>query len=228
MVGSSKDTSPAPAGSPELVLSLSDWEPDKADPLYWQLRREFEAALRRQHWWWAHFCRGTLRSQRQLEAQRLSRAAERQGAGLIGAMGYQVHPTTHKAPFDLWVDDGQGRGVRVEVKISLYHDGHKGGRYQADVRHFDQADLLIFLARSPEETGQSQDWPFVIPMAQIAPRRNIAIWSICPVDYSGQWAPYLNAWQHLHQAIETARPPRAWQPALFMSEVSPNGDTGEA
>jgi hypothetical protein len=172
---------------------------DKDDPLYWQMRREFEETQRRHYWWSHHYRHGTLKSQRQWELQQLAREAEQLVAERIQTMGYETHPTTHKCPFDLWVVDDE-RAIRLEVKISLYHVSKKGGRYQADIRHHDQADLLVFIARN------GQDWPFVIPMVDVAPRRHIAIWSYCPADYCGQWAIYLEAWDHLHRAIAGAEP----------------------
>ena len=195
-------------------MSTSDQEitnvfpSDKDDPLYWQMRQENDEFLRRQYWW-RNWQNGTLKNSHQLEAQRLSREAEQIVDRLVRQMGYHTQTTTHKCPFDLWVQDDTGRAVRIEVKISRFHALKKGGgRYQCDVRHHDQADLLVFLARN------GQDWPFVIPMTHIVPRRNIAIWSYHPEDYSGQWSPYLKAWEHLHQAIKAA-PEYSWQPPLF-------------
>ncbi len=197
-------------GQPEIVNIGSAYPPDKDDPLYWQLRQENEEFPRYQYWR-RHGQNGTLKNNRQLETQRLSREAEQIVDELVRKMGYRTNPTPHKCPFDLWVQDEVGRAVRLEVKISQYHrakKGRSGGRYQADVRHHDQADLLVFIARN------SQDWPFVIPMADIAPRRNIALWSYHPEDYTGQWASYLQAWEYLHQAIKVAEP-RSWQTPLL-------------
>ena len=190
---------------------IMDYERNKDDPLYWQMREENDEFLRRQRWWWVHFKNGTLKNKRQREAQQLSREAEQVVDALVRQMGYRTQTTTHKCPFDLWVQDEAGRAVKVEVKISRYHQLKKGGgRYQCDVRHHDQADLLVFIARN------GQDWPFVIPMSHIAPRRNIAIWSYHPEAYGGQWARYLKAWEHLHQAIEAAaRCACPWQLRLF-------------
>jgi len=151
-------------GNPE------DYLQDKDDPLYWQMRQENERFLRRQQWR-VQYGNGTLQSQGEL--QRLAREAEQIVAERVETMGYQATLTTHKCPFDLWVCNHTGRAVRVEVKLSRYHPHKRGGRYQANIRH-DQADLLVFIARN------GQDWPFVIPMADIAPRRNIAIWASCP------------------------------------------------
>lgn len=188
------------------TVKHEDYLRDKDDPLYWQMREEHEAFLRRQYWWWFHYHNGTLCSQRRKKLQQLAREAERIVAEEVRSLGYYAYPTTHKCPFDLWVEDNAGRMIKVEVKISLYYVSNKGGRYQADVRHHDQADLLVFIARN------GQDWPFVIPMADIAPRRNIAIWSYYPRNYSGQWAPYLKKWEHLHRAIEASQPQIRQQP----------------
>lgn len=181
------------------------------DPLYWQMRRENDQFLRRQRWWWFHRLNGSLRSQRQRQAEELSRQAEKKTAKFLRAQGYQVNFTTRKAPFDLWVADDQGRSASVEVKISLLHQNKAGNRYQATISPAEiiWADLVIFIARN------GQDWPYVIPMRAIKPRRNIAIWTACPADYRGQWARYLQAWHHLEQAIITS-PPRAWQLSLAM------------
>jgi hypothetical protein len=133
--------------------------------------------------------------------QRLAREAEKIVSGRIEALGYQVNPTPHKCTFDLWVTGRQGHAVRVEVKISLYgRNGRNipGGRYQASLHN--EADLLIWIARN------GQDWTYIIPMAVVGTRRNIAIPSACPGDYTGQWAAYLEAWEYLHRAVEIARP----------------------
>lgn len=174
------------------------------DALYWELRRENDEFLKRRQWWNYHFINGTLRSQR----LRLAQEAEAKVAIYLQAQfGYQVNPTTYKCPFDLWVTDDWNRMARVEVKLSLYHqNGDKGGRFQANLRHH-EADILIFIARN------GRDWPFVIPMAVLGSRNNIAIWSYCPGDYTGQWAPYLDAWTYLDQALHSARP-RARQISL--------------
>jgi hypothetical protein len=145
----------------------------------------------------------------------LARKAEQLVARQVQSLGYQVNLTTHKCPFDLWVADYTGRTIQVEVKLSLYHQHKRGGRYQANVRH-DQADLLVFIARN------GRDWSFVIPMADISPRNNITIWSFCPGEHSGQWAKYLEAWDYLHLTIEQTQP-RLWQPSLFTESKWPPG-----
>lgn len=157
------------------------------DSLYWGLRQENDAFIKAQR--------------HKTEEIALYLEAEHLASETLRSMGYQVNPTPHKHPFDLWVSDPAGRVARVEVKISTYGHHKRGGRYQANVRHhYPEADILIFYARN------GSDWPFIIPLADIAPRRNVTIWSHCPGDHHGQWAQYLAAWQHLHRAIEQARP----------------------
>ncbi len=146
---------------------------------------------------------------RQRRARRLAQEAKRVAAQFIQALDYQVCPTTYGAPFALWVRDEAERTVRVEAKIGLYHRTQRGrGRYQAYLSHPDEADILVFIARN------AYDWPFVIPMPALASRRNISIWSCDPAEYTGQWAPYLGAWTHLHEAIKIAEP-CSWQFSLF-------------
>jgi hypothetical protein len=175
------------------------------DPLYWTMRQDNDAFLQRQRWWWLHYLNSTLVSQRQRHAHELAAEGEQIAAGLIRSLGYEAHQTTHKCPFDLWVNDAAGRAARVEVKTSLFDERQR--RYQFDIRH-DQTDVVICLAKN------GRYWPYVIPIAGID-RRNIAIWSYCPGDYKGRWSIYLEAWQHLDQAITNSQP-RCWQLALLM------------
>ena len=145
----------------------------------------------------------------------MSKEASRVAAEMIESLGYQTLPAPrNKYLFSLWVYGTQtDRAARVGARISLFNQAIAGSRYQYDVRHHDKADIFLLIARN------GQDWPFVIPAADIAPRRNIAVWSVCPDRYRGRWAEYLNAWDHLHQAIAgaTTRPP---QMPLFNSAAS--------
>lgn len=101
-----------------------------------------------------------------------------------------------------------GQAARVEVKTSLYTLSPKGGRYEANIRrHQQDTDLVIFLAKN------GTWWPYIIPIAAIGQRHNISIWSYCPGDYKGQWAIYLDAWQHLEHVIQNTQP-RHWQLSL--------------
>lgn len=184
---------------------------DKLDPLYWQMRRENDAFLRRRQWYWRHQASGTLRSQKRREALELAAEGQAKAAALIQAhLGYRTYGTTKQCPFDLWVTDPGGRAARVEVKTSLFRDSPKGGRFQWDIRQNQRdIDCVICLAKN------GRYWPYIIPMDRIKPRRNIAVWSPCPADYRGQWQIYLEAWDYLEQIIANARP-RAWQLSLPM------------
>ena len=131
----------------------------------------------------------------------LARRAEAEIMQRAGQRGYRSAQTTHKAPFDLWIE-----GVRVEVKAATWREAKNGARYQACIRQH-QADILIF------DCINGTDHFFIIPMAEITPRRNIAVWSYDPADYSGQWTPYLEAWPLLDQAVSQAG--ADWQPPLL-------------
>lgn len=132
----------------------------------------------------------------------LARWAEYWCQRKIEALGYHTALTARNFPFDLWAWDDQGNAARIEVKFSLYFPFYRGGgRFQAHIRNH-QHDLVIFIARN------GRDWPFVIP-AKAVPPKNLTIWSACPGD-SKPWKPYLEAWDHLHQAIASHRPV-GWQ-----------------
>lgn len=186
------------------------------DALYWTLRRENDEFLKRQHWWWVHWLRGDLASQRQVALKKLSDEAEESMRDHIRAQfGYRVNLTTHKCPFDLWVEDSAGRAARIEVKISLIGENKNRSRYQAHIHNSPaDVDLVLFIARSTDQTVSGRDWTYVIPIAEIGRRRNISLWSACPGDYRGQWARYLDAWEHLHQAIANSQA-RLWQLRLI-------------
>lgn len=182
--------------------------PDK-DVLYWQLTDELRDFYRKHHWWLRHFLAGSLKRQVERERLRQSRRAEEQIADFIrDEFGYQVNLTTPNCPFDLWVADGN-RAARVEVKLSTYHlhPPSRSGRYQVDIRQHADVDVIIWICRSEE------DWLYVIPAGDLRGRRNLAIWSRNPGQYRGQWLSYLNAWNHLRQAITNTHW-RVWQPSL--------------
>lgn len=122
------------------------------------------------------------------QALRLARIAQERIIRKIEQMGFIVHQTTPNAPWDLWVG-----GCRVEAKASNWQQ--KAQRYQANVRHH-QADVVIF------DAINGTDHYFIIPMQEIQPRKSIEVYSYDVLDYSGQWAEYLEQWDVLIQAIE--------------------------
>ncbi len=140
--------------------------------------------------------------------QRVAKKARYAVADLIRQQGYRVSHGVSSGK--LWVTDGQ-RVARIEAKLAQHSQDQKGrNRYQAAIYNH-QADLLIFIARDKD----GHDHPFIIPMSAVTPRRNISIWSRNPEDYSGQWAPYLNTWERLDQAIQAAVTQDDWQLSLF-------------
>lgn len=139
-------------------------------------------------------------------------AAKRLAAGLLRAQGYRVMPGQRGRPY-LWYTDGD-RVAGVEVRRAFNRRGSARGqynRYQVPIKGHQQAQLLLLLAIAAD----GQEYPFLIPMAEIGARRNIALWSENPADYSGQWAPYLNNWDILAQVLAEAPTGQNWGLALF-------------
>lgn len=146
-----------------------------------------------------------------LQAQRFMRKpnympfslfAEEEVINRVSGFGYRVTSTIHTCPFDLWVE-----GVRVEVKGSRWNQRQPfGGRYQANIRNH-QADILIF------DCINGTHHFFVVPVGDIAHLSALSVTSYNVDDYTGRLAPYLEAWELLHQAIKTAN--NNWQPPLF-------------
>ncbi len=133
-----------------------------------------------------------------------NRAVERRAVDkvmdLASQLGYRANLTTKNAPFDLWIE-----GCKVEVKGSKWSEKGRG-RYQAAIRN-QGCDLLIF------DCINGTDHLHFIPSPAIGCRRNIAVWSYAPEESTGQWRPFLEEQQFLHQAIEAAN--HIWQPPLF-------------
>lgn len=121
---------------------------------------------------------------------RFARSVEKRIAQQIALLGYTVRPTSNNAPFDLWAG-----GAKIEVKGSRWNDNR--GRYQAAIRNY-QADVLLF------DAVNGSDHIFIIPMQLIIPKKTIEVCSYDVSQYSGQWAAFLEAWDHLHRAIELA------------------------
>jgi len=155
------------------------------------------------------------RPQQMAMAMAMAREAENRVMERIQEMGYHVSPTYHNRLFDLWVE-----GIRVEVKVSGWHESPKGGRYQARIHHFN-ADVVVFdcvnpFPRDPWGAGRFNRGAhhyFVMPMADVKPHKNLAIWNYDPSRYVGRWMPYLEAWEHITEAVQAAC--RMWQPPLF-------------
>jgi len=123
----------------------------------------------------------------------------------INRLGLRLTPTVRNAPFDFWIE-----GVWVELKAAGWHQFKNTGRYQAAIRNY-LADILIF------DCINGTDHWHIIPMANIKPRKSIAVWQYDPAQSAGQWLPFLENWQIL---LDTAvASPHAWQPPLFNIEA---------
>lgn len=114
-------------------------------------------------------------------------------------LGVEAIPQTYHSQYDLTVGN-----LTVEVKGSRWQD--KAQRYQADIRQH-TADLVMF-----DAVNGTDHW-FIIPMADLAPRRTIEVYSYHVERYQGQWAGYLEAWFLLVEMVIRA-PKRAKQMTL--------------
>lgn len=124
----------------------------------------------------------------------LADSAEREAACILAGAGYDVALTPgHNDRHDLTL----GGVLRIEVKASSWTPAQNArGRYQ--VHWHNKADVLCWLLA---DVGQ---W-IIIPAHELGDRRNLAIWSKDPGQYTGQWAAYLGAWPIVDQALEWAR-----------------------
>lgn len=117
----------------------------------------------------------------------------------LRAQGYSVDLTTHKTPFDLFVN-----GARVEVKASHWNERKTSagvrGRYQGTLRNRD-ADLVILVAVN------GSDHHFIIPRGIIGGRKTVEITSYDVNAYSGRYAPFLEAWGVLAAKCEASTRP---------------------
>lgn len=112
--------------------------------------------------------------------------------------------------FDLLATAPGGTALKIEVKGARLHkaqdkpDGKpRGLRWQARVHNHNSDVLLMYCEITPPETGRLEGsgiW-FIIPVYEIAPRKQVTIWSGNPTQTAGIWARYLNAWDLLE--IET-------------------------
>jgi hypothetical protein len=141
----------------------------------------------------------------------VGRRVEAIAAELLADRGYPVQLTSHKKAWDLYAG-----GAHVEVKAARWHPALRGkGRYQVAIRNH-RADLVLMACVG--EDDQVWAW-FVIPGQAIGHRRNLAIWSVDPRAYGGQWAPYLEAWDIADRVIAAAGPfpAQLWLPSEFFA-----------
>lgn len=124
----------------------------------------------------------------------------RKHLGLIGVSnaileletaGYDVATNGHNDPADLIVNGH----LRIEIKASLWtKHKHSSGRYQFNTRQ--SPDLYILYCLGYRRTA------FVVPGSAIGDRHNIAIWTLDPHKYQGQWSQYLDAWHLVERTLQ--------------------------
>lgn len=159
------------------MLAQRDWE-EKA--IVQEMRQE-----QRKREMWLRYATTVAVNKRHAFAREVQAKARHRVSRLFGL---DARPTTHKCPFDLWIE-----GVRVEVKGS--HWQKNAQRYQADVRGY-EADVILF-----DAINGTDHW-FVIPINVFKPRRKIEVYSYHVESYAGQWAVFLEAWDVLEEIIK--------------------------
>lgn len=130
------------------------------------------------------------------DRMQLGRRVESLAAEALRDRGHCVIMTSHKTPYDILAG-----GARIEIKASRrYPHAKGGGRYQAAIRNH-KADVFIMACCDDNEV---KGW-FILPAAELEGQRTMAIWSD-PQNYTGKWAPFLEAWDIADRAIEEAGP----------------------
>ena len=132
----------------------------------------------------------------------LALEAEAAVADRLNELGYRVaRPQSKTARWDLLIE-----GVRVEVKAAnwRWREDKGNGRYQW--HYHNDADLVILAAKNGR-------WHFfVLPIEALDGRQFLAVYSKEPELYSGQFRPYLEAWDVVEQVASQVE--REYQPAL--------------
>lgn len=114
----------------------------------------------------------------------------------IEARGLAVNETTHKKSFDLWIQDV----MHVEVKAANWTRRSAGrGRFQAHLgkTQVKDSDLIIMGCKNG-------DWHYFVIPADRVTGPTIEITSYDVEDYTGQYAPYLEAWHLLETTLASA------------------------
>lgn len=127
--------------------------------------------------------------------RRLAREVETEAAARLGALGFDVRATSHKAHFDL-LAIGECGALRCEVKAATWG----GARYQFNLRDND-ADAVLFGCLDGRLT-----W-FVIPFEVVRGRRVVKVTAHNPADYVGRLTPYFEAWESLPELARSVRNP---------------------
>jgi len=88
-------------------------------------------------------------------------------------------------------------GQSVELKVCRVRRKRRRGEYYQALlydlsnRHHLNGDLVVMLCVNRED----ELYPYIIPRRAVGARRTLEITS-SPEEYSGQWAKYLNAFEH--------------------------------
>jgi len=131
------------------------------------------------------------------ERRALANSAEREAIVRLLLDGYTVHRMPHNARYDVLLD----YRVRCEVKCSRWTPSARRNRGRFQMCYHNAADVVLWLLAN---TGT---W-FVLPVAALGNRRNVAIFTRTPDairDYTGQWAQYRGAWPVLAELVHQAR-----------------------
>lgn len=144
----------------------------------------------------------------------LGRYGEQLVLDRLARLGYRARPTAYHCPHDLRIVAGS-RGIELEVKTALpyYSPSMRCWRYQGRIHN--RADIFVLICLFEID----QPYYFVIPHAALDRRRNVTVTSRDPRDYAGRWAPYLEAWPYLDEALKTA-PPAYVQATLPVKQVA--------
>lgn len=110
---------------------------------------------------------------------------------------YEVNDGRQSIDIDAVKD---GMHVLIEVKgARLKKSGRRGYRYRCTISRKCCSDVLLFCCQIPRKIveiytlKENHVW-FVIPIAELWPRRHVSIWSPNPLQTAGQWKNYCEAW----------------------------------
>lgn len=125
----------------------------------------------------------------------------------LAALGYASAETSHKAPYDLLVNDC----LKIEVKAARWTDrAGGGGRYQADLKRRQRliADLVLF---GLKDAG---GWQWLVIPADDITSRTLTVTSRNLSDYAGKYRPYVGAWSNVAKMLARVSAERDYQLTL--------------
>lgn len=125
----------------------------------------------------------------------------------LAALGYASAETTHKAPYDLLVNDC----LKIEVKAARWTSrAGGGGRYQADLKRRQRliADVVLF---GLKDAGA---WRWLVIPADDITSRTLTVTSRDLGEYAGRYRPYVSAWSNVAKALAVVSAERDYQLTL--------------